>query len=490
MNLSRVFQKKNWLFIAFSCYALIRIFSYLFPPETLANTLLSLFIAIIVGILLFKRNNFGWIIVLAELVLGGGGGFLAIDFLSLRTALLVISIPLFAIRNFPALQILWKTERTTFFVLAIFIANAGRAAWLGFYNHHPLQLVIADAIPYAFAMYYFPARTLLSDEEFVTASRRLLPVGIWGKCIFTLGTFIAFSFGMEVLQGHYYHWFRDMAGGKITDLGFHFFRIVLNEHLLTVPVLLLTLGKKITSPFSLPITGKNSRVPYIESVVLLIILAVNLTRIYYIAFAVGILILFSIRTARRWLIYSALSIAILCLSFVSIHTIASRGQSLGLELFGLRLQSIVSPAIENSSLSRLVLLPNILNNIKKHPLLGAGLGDQVTVFSPVVHLMITTPQFDWGYLEIVDEFGFIGLIGWIIWGGFIGYELWMIRRTPFFHPIAASLGALAIINLTSPALFHVLGIFWFTISLCEIQLIKKRSVVRPVSTSDAKGISA
>ena len=37
----------------------------------------------------------------------------------------------------------------------------------------------------------------------------------------------------------------------------------------------------------------------------------------------------------------------------------SRGQSLGWELLGLRLGSIASPSIEESSLSRIMLLPKI-----------------------------------------------------------------------------------------------------------------------------------
>jgi O-antigen ligase len=176
------------------------------------------------------------------------------------------------------------------------------------------------------------------------------------------------------------------------------------------------------------------------------------------------------------MLVSICSLTLLAGSFVTMHTLASRGKSLGLELFGLRLQSIASPAIEDSSLSRLLLLPNILEKIKQHPITGDGLGDQVTVYSPVIKQTITTPQFDWGYFELVAEFGAITLIGWAAFIGMLIRNFWLIRSTPNARSLFASFITLSVINITSPAFFHVLGILWLAGLLAESERIKKQLV--------------
>src|SRR3989338_11661268 len=145
---------------------------------------------------------------------------------------------------------------------------------------------------------------------------------------------------------------------------------------------------------------------------LLIILSINLTRIYKLALAFGYLFLFSKQHWKRWFVYGVVSCLLFVVSFTSIHLVASRGQSLGWELFGLRLQSIVQPSIEESAFSRKLLLPKIVDKIKQQPILGTGLGDTVTVYSPVFKKEVTTPHFDWGYLEILTELGIIGFFAW------------------------------------------------------------------------------
>lgn len=477
MNLST----KQWplasTIVFLAAYSLIRFFSYFFPPETILNTVFALGIVVTTGYFLFKKPLIGWLIIVAELTLGGGGAFLSVGFLSLRTTLLIVSLSVYALRYHEDLWQLWKTERSTLLGISLFLASATLAGLHGITNHHPLKLVIADTIPYFFVLYYFPLRSLLQNADFRTWSTRLLTVGITGNILLTLGTFALFSSGLDVLQSPYYHWFRDIAGGKITDLTYHFFRTVLNEHLLTVPLLITLLGTYIFSPHASG--SKHSTLPKTTltlAALLLIILSVNLTRVYYLALGVGLASFCTLRHARRWLLVSICSLTLLASSFIAIHTLASRGKSLGLELFGLRLQSIASPAIEDSSLSRLLLLPNILEKIKKNPLTGNGLGDQVTVYSPVIKQTITTPQFDWGYFELFAEFGLIMLIGWTVLISLLVRNFWLIHSTPNARWLFASFITLSVINITSPAFFHVLGILWLAGLLAETERIKKQLI--------------
>jgi hypothetical protein len=394
----------NRLTIAVSIviYALLRVFSYYAPPETAWNSFVSGFIALSAAVLIFRRDNRGWLVIAAEIILGGSGNFLSVGSLSLRTVLLVLGVSLFALRYFSEVRRVWQEERMTFIALLLFLGGAALAALHGFVNDHPASLIIADAIPFLFVLYYFPARYLVRQEDFLSWCHQILPIGVLGNLVFTLGTFIVFSLGVHALQDPYYHWFRDIANGKITDLGFNFYRLVLNEHLLTVPLLVFIIGRAIHQSIApiqlLAKTWLERHAPKLIIGVLTFILALNLTRIYYLALVICLVALFSCHYLRRWLLCSGLVIGLVFGLFTATHTLTSRGQSLGWEIFGLRLQSIASPSLESSSLSRMMLLPKILEAIKKHPLLGDGLGSQVTVYSPVVKQTITTPQFDCRYV--------------------------------------------------------------------------------------------
>ena len=125
-----------------------------------------------------------------------------------------------------------------------------------------------------------------------------------------------------------------------------------------------------------------------------------------------------------------------------------------------------------------MLLPKIWEKIKQKPLLGNGLGDTVAVYSPVVKKEIITTQFDWGYLEIIDEMGIAGLL---IWLSFIIYLLIAIFKKTINKIenkkyMLAMLGSLLVINITSPALFHVLGVVLLTILVTQLNHYKYESI--------------
>ncbi|MFH1292066.1 MAG: O-antigen ligase family protein [bacterium] len=427
-------------------YFAIRLFSFLCAPGHFFNTLISVLILAGVAYFLLKKDFRGWYIIAGEMILGGIGGFFNIEEISLRTALLVCSISIFIIQKIRAGQIKQAIQEDKFvcyFFLAIYSIVAISTV-RGYLFGNDLKLIISDAIPYLFLLYYFPLKELWLVDKFKKLILNLVTATVIGNLVFVLFTFIIYSAGLAELQNTYYKWFRDVAGGKITDLKTGFFRIVLNEHLLLVPLLLYYLHKVI---------NKHGR--KLLSVLLLIILSVNLTRIYILALLFGLIIMFAWKNWRRWLVVSLASGLIFISSFTSIHLVSSRGQDLGWEVFGLRVQSIAKPEIEPSALSRMLLLPKIGEKIVDKPILGHGLGDAVTVYSPVVEKEITTPHFDWGYLEIWVEMGMIGIL---IWLGFLVLVLIKTKNIPI-------LVSLLVINLTSPAFFHVMGIVLLIILL-------------------------
>lgn len=454
-----MFQKKQ--FLAFlGAYTALRFFSYFFGPETPLqaqhplNTLVSLAFIVVTIALIARGDKRGWYLILLEILLGGSGNYLAAFGLTVRTWFVVIAIPLYAFRLWRKkyLQGLWQRESKMIALLGIFLTVVGLQALHGYLAGHDLKLIIGDTLPYAYILYYFPLRELLRDEGFKQIAKNAILAAIVGNAIMILDAFIAYSSGFLVIQDSYYHWYRDVAGGKITELPFHFYRLVLNEHLLLVPILLYFIYSWINKARNLLPPG---RALWAAPALLLIILSINLTRIYLLALVVGLLALFSRAQWRRWFICSLVTLLFFGTSFTGAHLLASRGESLGWEVFGIRLQSIVSPTIEESSLSRLLLLPKIIDKIKNNPIIGAGLGDTVTVYSPVFKKDVTTPHFDWGYLEIVAELGAIGLLAWTLLIAFI-FRAYAKNQLPRWQ--LASFLALLTINLTSPALFHVFGV--------------------------------
>lgn len=454
MNSKRLF----WIF--FTSYFLLRVFSFFFPPITplheasIVNTLVSLTYLLLTTYYLLRRDSTAWYLITAEILLGGAGGFLSVGPISLRTSLLLTSIGIFFGQK---LYDTWKAknvlnalrsalyDRITVIIFAL-IGYTTLAALLGLMNGHVRGFVISDLIPYFFLLYYFPLREIIKDEKFRSFSWNAIVAAIIANALFILLTLAIYSSGLYILQNSYYHWYRDVGLGKITELPFHFYRIVLNEHLLLIPITLWLAGKHIYEKTKVITSYSLLFIP------LLLTLSLNLTRIYILALGVGLLALFRKTQWKRWLTVSISILIFFFTSFTTIHLIASRGESLGWEIFGLRLQSIVSPSVEDSSLSRMMLLPKIVEKIKAHPITGSGPGDTITVFSPIFDTDITTPHFDWGYLEIIAELGIVGLT---LWALLTVYCLLFTYKTNSLN--TAPLIALGIINLTSPALFHVLG---------------------------------
>ncbi len=444
-------------------YFTIRIFSYFFSPGTplyeasIINWIISGAILAAAVYFLIKKDMRGWIIIAAEMILGGAGNFLEIKNISLRTILLVFSIGIFVFHaTYDKKWKLFIENKPILLMLAALYTTVAVSAVQGYLLGNNPKLILADCIPYLFFLYYFPLKQLLSSVTFRSIGFNMIFAAIIGNFIFTYVTLAGFSSGILILQDSYYHWFRDVAGGKITNFNTGFFRIVLNEQLLMIPIFLYLFSKQLFIT-----TKKNISLglSQISAGMLLAILTINLTRIYFMSLFAGILLLFSFKNWKKWLLYSGSAFVIFISIFIFTHVAATKGDSLGLEYLGIRLQSIAMPQTEDSSLSRMLLLPKIIKKIQDKPILGNGLGDTVTVYSPVFKQNITTPHFDWGYLEILAEMGIIGLLAWLT---LIAYCLMVTYKN---RGLLVTLIALLIINLTSPALFHVMGIILFTFLL-------------------------
>ena len=133
---------------------------------------------------------------------------------------------------------------------------------------------------------------------------------------------------------------------------------------------------------------------------------------------------------------------------------------------------------EAALVSRWLLLPEIIKEIRQNPISGQGFGATVTYTSRDPRILeneasglYTTYAFEWGYLDIWLKIGFLGLIAYL----FLMYKIIYTNIVAglksdgeIYLGIAASCLFLAIVNIFTPYLNHPLGIGFITASSCLI----------------------
>lgn len=473
-----VFFHKQTL-ILFLAYFGIRFLSFFLNKNYLIQSILVFAVLMIFGSLYYKKQDWAWYILLGELMLGGAGHFFEFLDLSIRTALFSTFIILWFIQTILNKKTeMFNFPKKIYFLVGIFGFFLFLSAIIGISNHNSIKSVIQDLIPYSFFVLIFPIYHLFEKKENQEYLIRLLSVFLIGSVIFSLFTFILFSSGIAYLQSPYYKWFRDVAMGKITDMGENFFRIVTPEHLLIVPIALILASLLMKKE-------KHHTMWWLSLIAALLILILDFSRIYLLALGVGLLILKYRHNWKNWLFVNLFIFSTIVVLFSSTNIIASGGKSIGLDLFLGRVRSIAQPETETSSLTRITLLPPIIDMINLHPIIGSGIGSKVTFNDPISGKLIQTSQFDWGYFELFAELGLFGFISFL---SIIFYIIKMlikkIKFAPDFYDLYVGLLtgtiALLIMNITSPILFHSLGILYLVFII--VLIAKTNSILDIIVT--------
>lgn len=450
----------NWQTLAlFVGYFVFRALSFVLAPHPIVQGVLVFILVIAFAGLYFKDLILAWQALLAEIFLGGAGHFLELGGLSLRTVLIGTFLLLWVLHHASnsKLSSHLHMDKRVGVPLLIFACYLLFALFNGFHSGHEVIPMIRDLTPFAFFLLIFPFHQLFHNPEAQSFFVRLFIVYLLATALFLTVLYFLYSYGVLEIHEPFYNWFRDINAGKITDMGNGFFRIVEPSHLLIVPIIL----------FISSLLLKNEKHNIMWRVLIfaaLVILSINLSRIYILALGVGWFVLLYKHSIQRWIGLGIITL----LMFLGIFTglsLTSAGNTLGWELFGVRLASVAYPSIETSSLTRMTLLPPIIEKIEKAPIQGHGLGATVTFIDPRTNAEVTTHQFDWGYLEIIAELGSLGLILFlVIFFETIAMLIRHVQQLDNFHDfhvgLLAGVIALLVINITSPALFHVFGILF------------------------------
>lgn len=457
------FQKQTFWLLIF--YFFIRIFSFYISGHAILQGIIVFLILMLMGILYFKKPEWSWYLVLGELFLCGSGHYLEFMGLSIRTLMILFFLFLwfsytFGQTNFK--EKLTLNSKLTILLFLLFII-LGISIITGLSNGHEMTRVIQDLLPFSFLLLIFPAFHLFSQPKSQEYLVRLLLVFIIGTAIFSIITFILFSTGTTEIHQEFYKWYRDINVGKITDMGQNFFRIVEPEHLVIVPFMLILVSLLMRQE-------KHHKMWRVLLFLCTIVLTLNLSRGYFLALMVGLLILKYKHRWWKWFRESFILVMTIIITFTGIHYLSSGGTSLGLDLFGLRIKSFASPGIEISTQTRMMVLPAIIDMIKIHPIIGSGLGANVIFLNTATLQNVSTPHFDWGYLEMWTETGLFGMI--IITCLYLLAIYLLIKKVkniPDWHDfdvgLIAGLVAFLIMNITIASLFHVFGILFLIFSM-------------------------
>jgi len=458
INTKSIFM--HWQTPALLCVFIgLRLLSFLLFEHPIVQSIIMFCILLGFAMLYFHNIDYAWGMLLGEFFLGGAGHFLELSGLSLRSMLTITFIGLWLVHH-----LIIKSHRhrlyikhKIFYLFIPFVIFITIGIFLGLHHEHGLVSVLRDAVPYSFFFLILPLAHHLKSRHSQEYFTRLVLVFLLGSALFSIITFFLYSSGIGVLQDTFYHWYRDVAMGKITDMGLGFFRVVTPEHLLVVPSILLIA--------SLLMRDEKHHKWWRALLILgIVILVLNLSRTYLLALGAGMLVLKFKHTWLRWLTVSATVGALTMGIFFGTSLLVSGGQTLGLPMLSDRFGSIANPQSEVSSYTRMQLLPPILSMIGQRPILGHGLGASLTFFDQTKFSHVQTTQFDWGYLELFAELGLLGSLSYMIIL-FLGiYELGAKIRAShdyqdFYVGLLAGLVALMVMHATAPVLSHVLGVF-------------------------------
>ncbi|MBI4253275.1 glycosyltransferase [Candidatus Uhrbacteria bacterium] len=164
--------------------------------------------------------------------------------------------------------------------------------------------------------------------------------------------------------------------------------------------------------------------------------------------------------------------ALLTLFAISVIPFPSRDGVFSVDLLTERVEDIESEA---AAASRWNLLPIMLDEIKKAPLLGHGFGKTLTYTSRDPRVLLqnesgtyTTYAFEWGYFDLWLKLGLLGLLAYLFLLAAICIRGADTMRTLFqkgraheatlMRGLLYGMGALSVIHFFTPYLNHPLGI--------------------------------
>lgn len=429
------------------------------------NLPLLVFLGLLTLWFAWRRPEWGIYILFGELFIGSRGHLLDYHFGPVKISLrFVIFIAIFLVWLIGSLraprdffpQHYWRELPKTFSLLWLVILW-GIAR--GVLAHNGLANVYSDVSAYWYWAILPVALASISSRAAIADLLEILGAAVTVVAIQTLGLFVWFAYGFAG-AATLYHWIIAQNFGEITGVVGMASRIFLaSQFYALVGIFIFALTKK--------------RVRWIILAAAVLSVVLSLSRSFWLggagagAFVLLIYLLYN-RKGLKELIKIAFLVAFLAVLEIGVLYLAT---SFGPGRLSQAVTSrIGNPAQEAAGGARLLLLPELLRQVRSHAIFGAGFGrvvayssylpDRVTAQNPSGN--IANYRFEWGYLDILLKFGAIGFLVYLFFVAEIFARGWRLLKNPqeFFSAAGwlAGLVALLILHITTPYLNHPLGI--------------------------------
>ncbi|MDP3741562.1 MAG: O-antigen ligase family protein, partial [bacterium] len=459
---------------------------------------LGLPLLILVGVATFiislKNLEWGIYILFGELFVGSRGRLIELDLVSLRMVIFAAVFAAWIINIIQKSKIKnqndnskFKIPDSKFYILySLLLIAVGWGIVNGILADNGLRNVFLDANGYLYLL-ILPAVVMTIRKK--AQLENLLQ--ILGAAIIVIGLktfvlFLWFAYGFAGVAT-LYHWIIDFDIGEITGVVGSASRIFMQSQFFALSGLFIfsLLYFDLSRPpatLSSPGEGLGERsnrwqLIIIAAAVLSII--ISLSRSFWLggfaaAVFADIVLIFYLKVKLRSVIkwgFSILGIAILQIGLLfGLTQLSGKGFSETVLSRGL------NPAQEAAGGARLLLLPELLDAIKKSPIIGSGFGKEVSYKSYLPDRttpenpqgVVTNYAFEWGYLDIILKVGLLGALIYLLFIAHIfrmgwGRITYHVSRITNFG-ILCGLVALVVLNITTPYLNHPLGIGYLIFS--------------------------
>lgn len=382
-----------------------------------------------------------------------------------------------------------------FFILLLFFIFFGFIN--GYFQGNNPKDIFFDFNGWLYFLLLFPLVGMfesISDDELAPEGRLgshflIILVSIIWLSLKTLVVLFIFSHDLAITS-EIYHWIRDTRVGEITRMDGGFFRVFLQSHIFILPaffVAYLYLVRSCKGAVNSWLRNKQNVYGLLYLSLLFCIIILGVSRSNWVGLSFGLIVffvlLFFVKKFDFKGFFRALTILVVSgvLGFVFMTAVINfplPGSGASLDTFSLVTDRASEVGSEAGAASRWSLLPKILTEIKKYPLLGKGFGSTVTYVSndPRVREQnpsgeYTTFAFEWGWLDIWYKLGLLGLISYLTMIFFVLKNIYIrvakalnlesILNNGVLFGLGVGLISICATSVFSPYMNHPLGISFF-----------------------------
>lgn len=444
------------------------------------------FILIALSIVYLISKDIKWAIYLSfiELFVGSQGRLISVDIfgfsLSLRIFIFITAFIAGLIYLYKKNKLDFiKSKYIWFYVLYILILIF--SVLVAIHNKTKLSNIFFDINNFLFFLIIPIYYQIIKDKKVLT---NLFYIFLSASLFFSLKTTIVFYlFSQQFSFLDYttlYKWLRDTRVGEITKMNEHFYRIFFQSQI----YLMISFIISSTILFFQKLEKQDKLFFYFLSILNLSAIIISFSRSYWLGIVVVFIILFFIMLFQKqkikdiFLDYTKL-LGVVILSVLFIFVL------LKIPNTHINFSDMLSGRVSKSdasSNSRMELLGPMLKDIKNSPIIGYGMGHEISYYSldprnknslnPTG--LTTTYSFEWGWLSFWLQMGIFGLLFYLVLSLKITLDSVRLIRVNnvIFISLLLSFLAVLIVHIFSPYLDHPLGLGIIILIICIIDKYK------------------